>query len=54
MQAGDVAATHADTGALDYLATSQKSALMRAWQTLLRGIKAILRLRRKDKVAVFL
>ena len=27
---------------------------MRAWQTLLRGIKAILRLRRKDKVAVFL
>lgn len=54
MQAGDVAATHADTSALDYLATSQKSALMRAWQTLLRGIKAILRLWRKDKVAVFI
>ena len=53
MQAGDVAATQADTSALDYLATSQKSALMRAWQTLLRGIKAILRLRRKGKVAVF-
>ena len=27
---------------------------MRAWQSLLRGTKAILRLRRKDKVAVFL
>lgn len=53
MQAGDVAATQADTSALDYLATSQKSVLMRAWQTLLRGIKAILSLRRKDKVAVF-
>ena len=27
---------------------------MRAWQTLLRGIKVILRLRRKDNSAVFL
>ena len=26
---------------------------MRAWQSLLRGIKAILRLRRDDKAAVF-